>query len=306
MTRLKHFVERAMRRIETLPIGLAGGIGLVGGLALGYGTLLKTDGTWGLVSFSAVLLIPVLLGMAARPVLIPEVVAEEPGDEDVPDTATVDTVDDITEPELRPEIVITREPTVATLLEMVPISGGSFMMGSEKNDKMAYEDEYPRHTVRLDGFELAKTPLTRGQYLAVIADENSPDEWSNDLNPELPATHLTWFDAIDFCNALSQREGLEPSYLHNGDKVEWISRTNGYRLPTEAEWEYACRAGSETSWFFGDDEKQLKDYGWYRENSGKTLHPVAQLKANPFDLYDMSGNVWEWCWDWHGKYEDSE
>ena len=87
---------------------------------------------------------------------------------------------------------------------------------------MAYDPEFPRHKVKVDSFELVQTPLTRGQYLAVMGSENSPGEWSKDLNPELPATHMTWFDAIDFCNALSQREGLEPSYLHDGDKVEWI------------------------------------------------------------------------------------
>ncbi len=304
-----------MRQIETLHIGVAGVIGLLGGLALGYGTLLQTDGLWGLVSFSGVLLIPALLGLAARPVLIPEPVveeiesdsvAEEPSDEKVHGTATVEAAEFSGEVEAGAKVEATLKSSVPTLLEMVPIPGGSFMMGSDKNDKMADDREFPRHKVNLDGFELAKTQLTRGQYIDVIGDQSRPDQWSDDSNPDLPANYISWFDAIEFCNTLSEREGFEPCYQRDGDNVQWMSGTNGYRLPTEAEWEYACRAGSDTRWFFGDDETQLKDYNWYHKNSGKKVRPVALLKANTFGLYDMSGNIWEWCWDWYGDYTDEE
>lgn len=226
MGRLKNALERTMRRIENLPIGMAGVIGLLGGLALGYGTLLKTDGSWGLVSFSAALLILALLGLAARPVLIPEPVveepepdllAEDPGDGDVHGTATVEVSEFSVEMEGGAKAEASMEPSVPTLLEMVSIPGGSFMMGSDKaKDKMADDRELPRHKVNLQGFELARTQLTRGQYIDVMGDQNIPDEWRDDL----PANSISWFDAIEFCNALSEREGFDPCYLREEDHVQ--------------------------------------------------------------------------------------
>jgi formylglycine-generating enzyme required for sulfatase activity len=113
--------------------------------------------------------------------------------------------------------------------------------------------------------------------------------------------NVTWFDAVHFCNALSELEGL-PSYY--GIDGEHVTRQGGpgYRLPTEAEWEYACRAGGWERYSFGSDPELLVRHAWFQDNSLDSTHPVGHWPANPFGLHDMHGNVWEWCWDWYGTY----
>ena len=117
-----------------------------------------------------------------------------------------------------------------------------------------------------------------------------------------PVTCVSWNDAVRFCNWLSEKEGRKPSYKIKGESVTWDRNADGYRLPTEAEWEYACRAGTTTRFFAGDSEGALGGVGWYFDNSGFKTHPVGKKAPNAWDLYDMHGNVWEWCWDWHGDY----
>lgn len=125
-----------------------------------------------------------------------------------------------------------------------------------------------------------------------------------DTDGELPANGVSWYDAVLSCNALSAAEGLEPCYRIEGeDSAELIPGANGYRLPTEAEWEYACRAGTTIAWSFGADAADIDQYAWYASNSEGTPQAVAEKEPNRWGLYDMHGNLWEWVEDcWHGNY----
>jgi formylglycine-generating enzyme required for sulfatase activity len=160
-------------------------------------------------------------------------------------------------------------------LEMVDIPAGKFLMGSDS--------EKPIHQVTVKAFRMGKYPVTQAQYEAVMG--TNPSKFGS--NPNHPVEQVSWFDAQAFCEKLSQLTG------------------QSYRLPTEAEWEYACRAGTQTRFSFGDDQSQLGDYAWFDGNSDSKTHPVGEKRANPWGLYDVHGNVWEWCADqWHERYAD--
>lgn len=179
------------------------------------------------------------------------------------------------------------------------IPGGSFLMDSDE-----YDDERPIHTVRISPFQLMRTPVTRQQYPALMG---SGPSWPKGAADEWPVNQVSWLDAVAFCNRWSEQEGLRPCYRIEGKQVDWDGEeAEGYRLPTEAEWEYACRAGSATRWCFGDDEAELPEYAWFDKNAGGEPRPVATRKPNAWGLHDMHGNVWEWCWDWYGGYQAVE
>lgn len=158
-------------------------------------------------------------------------------------------------------------------LEMIALPGGTFQMGSNE-----YDNEKPIHPVTLSPFHIGKYQVTQAQWQAVMRDNPSYLKGDN-----LPVEQVSWEMATDFCRQLSEKTGKE------------------YRLPTEAEWEYACRAGSTTRYCFGDDDAKLEKYAWYYENAEGKTHPVGERLPNDWGLHDMHGNVWEWCQDWYDK-----
>ncbi len=199
---------------------------------------------------------------------------------------------------------IPQHPKPEPLVELVDIPAGQFRMGSPENEEGRYPDEGPQRRVEVPNFRMMRTLVTRRLYRTYM--DEVPEEWGMaDTDGELPANEVSWYDAVRFCNALSAAEFLEPSYRIEGEgSVTLIPGAKGYRLPTEAEWEYACRAGTTTVWSFGSDAANIAEYAWYADNSGDKPHPVAEKKPNPWGLYDMHGNLWEWVEDcWHDNYQ---
>ncbi len=194
----------------------------------------------------------------------------------------------------KPELDEALEPpkeivnSIGMNLRLIP--AGKFDMGSPDSDEYASGDEKPQHPVRITRpFYLGVYPVTHREYMQFM--RKNPSHFSGDQR--LPVECVSWIDAAELCNALSRKEGLPLFYRIKGQTSE-IPDWNGigYRLPTEAEWEYACRAGSSSRYCFGDDEESLGRYAWYSANSGRKTHPVGEKNANAFGLHDMHGNVW--------------
>jgi formylglycine-generating enzyme required for sulfatase activity len=174
----------------------------------------------------------------------------------------------------------------ASGLEMVLIPAGTFQMGSRHGKG----EELFVHSVTVDAFLMDKFEVTQAEY----ERHNLPNP-SHFKGPSLPVEQVTWAQAAFYCNARSRADGLQPCYNEQTSECNYAA--NGYRLPTEAEWEYACRAGSDADYSFGNDARQLEGFAWYAGNAGKRTHPVGQKKPNPWGLFDMHGNVAEWCND---------
>lgn len=202
--------------------------------------------------------------------------------------------------------------------EFVLIQGGTFQMGSPEEEAWRSEDEV-LHTVTVSDFYISAYELTQAEYQEITGENPS-----NFTGEELPVENISWLDAVSYCNARSEREGLTPAYTVDGTDVIWDRSADGYRLPTEAEWEYACRAGTTTPFntetsisaeesnYYGHYPYEIEDNyfsqgnlttkpGEYRQ----TTVPVDSFSPNQWGLYNMHGNVGEWVWDYYGAYNST-
>ena len=223
---------------------------------------------------------------------------------------------------------LTNNVNIRVLLgvEMVRVGAGSFQMGQNGNGSS--DNVTPVHTVTLTSFYIGKYEVTQAQYQTVMG--TNPSDFTSgadagETQNRRPVETVSWYDAVVFCNKLSMAEGLSPAYRINGstDPAAWgtvptssdatwnaaviVAGSNGYRLPTEAQWEYAAKGGPLASnpvniWAGVNVESALVGYAWYSSNSGSKTHEVGKKLPNELGIYDMSGNVYEWCWDWYGSY----
>ena len=191
---------------------------------------------------------------------------------------------------MTPDQLALDDPIVNSIgMLLVPIPAGEYQMGSPESDSLASDNEKTQHLVRItEPFYLSVFVITQQQYEKVMGGRPWQRQFGVQEGPGYPATYVSWHNAVEFCRKLSEQEGVE------------------YHLPTEAQWEYACRAGTTSAYSFEDDVSQLGQHAWYKKNAsgiGETYaHRVGQKLPNPWGLYDMHGNIWEWCQDWYAPY----
>ena len=180
---------------------------------------------------------------------------------------------------------------VKPFIELADIPAGSFTMGSPKNQVQRNDDEDQVRVRITKPFRMGRSVVTQRQWRDVMGTEpwRESDLANNQCGNDFPAVDINWDAAVLFCQTLTDLER----------ELGRLTGTQSYRLPTEAEWEYACRAGTTTAYSFGNDPNLLGKHGWYGRNSVDRMHKVAQKKPNPWGLFDMHGNVWEWCADWY-------
>jgi len=172
------------------------------------------------------------------------------------------------------------------------VPGGTFMMGSTSGES----DENPVHSVTVSDFYIGKCEVTQKEWKDIMGNNHSYFKGDN-----LPVEKVSWYDAVKFCNKKSSKEGLSPCYSGSGKNITCIFSANGYRLPTEAEWEYAARGGNKSKGYTYSGSNTIGDVAWYNNNSGSKTHIVGTKQPNELGIDDMTGNVWEWCNDWYDK-----
>jgi len=175
------------------------------------------------------------------------------------------------------------------LIPTVSVAGGTFQQG-----KRTLDPANPGRTVTVSAFLMGETVVTQDQFQEVTGA--NPSRFQGPLNP---VERVSWYDAVAFCNALSAKEGLAPAYTIDGTSVKWDPQSPGWRLPTEAEWEFAARGGVASKGFSfpGSDAAEAVAWGYF--NASHRTHVVKELPPNELGLYGMAGNVWQWCWDWY-------
>jgi len=222
-------------------------------------------------------------------------------------------------------------------MTMVWIPAGTFVQGSPADEPNRWDDETQRQVTLSGGFYMGIYQVTQGQYRSLMGRDGRLDAIyaGNDFGrgDDYPIYNISWYDALVFCNKLSMAEGLAPAYRvcgsvnpfdwgsapprHNDaiwDAVATVPESNGYRLPTEAQWEYACRAGTSKAFNWDTDQITSSQANFDAANKLYNDSPAGEYRAkaapagsfpsNAWGLYDMHGNVWEWCWDWYGAYAD--
>lgn len=176
---------------------------------------------------------------------------------------------------------------------LIFIEGGTFTMGSDAG----LDTEKPAHKVTVSSYHISKYQITQKDWSAIMG--SNPSEMDGDY---FPVENVNWYDAVQYCNKRSLKENLTPCYTINGEIVTCNFDANGYRLPTEAEWEYAMRGGKKTKGAIYSGSNDINEVAWFIENSEFASHPVGIKMPNELGIYDMSGNVYEWCWDIYDIY----